>query len=594
MKRDINNTNQDVNITYSINNDSGYIGSPIQKLQTLCHGEDINSSINNISPSNIHKSIKEEESIQGAEWYWDNISREFTDELLQGKPDGTFLVRDSLNSKDKGGEYTLTLKKDGTNKLIKIYRDAETNKFGFAKPLNFNSVRDLINFYKEHSLVEYNRTLNIKLITPLSKIESFSSSTSKFFGQDDILDDILDSQVSLQNSISPPSQTFLRSALSRITKDHTIKARAFDYAYAEFAAHRNALSKERTALTCLLDVAEAFKRQACRLDRNLEAFYNGTSKKTEFNERDKEIIRQNKQFLSHKLESILESKHKLEAQIIGVMTRCNDLEKEFNGIKPEILDLHKRREILHGYLLNRGFNQATIEKWIAEDEDDSTLLNNLNISNNDTFGTPNSKNHDTSILNNPNNITLKIDDDIKMASEKLSKIIVRLKPDVKMTPIETFYEIQDPIDPCDIKFNGNEQSKESANQFSRKHFDTHLNNGNNNNFKIKTSIDNYNQSIDEISDDDFMKCKNKVVTTNFNKKNIQNIVNDQNNTNLIKDWDPMEERLWFVGSCDRVTAEHLLKDKPPGTFLVRTSSKAFHALSIRNTKISNLSKISLR
>ncbi|KAJ0065780.1 hypothetical protein NL108_018439 [Boleophthalmus pectinirostris] len=90
------------------------------------------------------------------------MRRKEAEELLRGKPDGTFLIRDSQSHK---GSYACSVVADGAVKHCVIYRTS--SGFGFAEPFNmFPSLRELVLHYRHTSLVQHNQQLNVTLTWP--------------------------------------------------------------------------------------------------------------------------------------------------------------------------------------------------------------------------------------------------------------------------------------------------------------------------------------------------------------------------------------------------------------------------------------------
>ncbi|KAI6647452.1 hypothetical protein LOD99_12448 [Oopsacas minuta] len=115
----------------------------------------------------IQNDLTQQSLLFESDWYWGNLSKEESAIKLKDKKDGYFLVRNSRQM----GEYTLTVRKHGINRLVRILF-GQNALYGLNEPLRFSSVVELVEYYRKHSLAEFNSKLDIKLKFPVSRLTS--------------------------------------------------------------------------------------------------------------------------------------------------------------------------------------------------------------------------------------------------------------------------------------------------------------------------------------------------------------------------------------------------------------------------------------
>lgn len=293
-------------------------------------------------------------SIDSQEWYWNNIvNRDNTALILKNCPDGSFIVRNS-SDKNPSIPYTLCVMKGKFVKSIKIFYSDQS--YDIEKPCRFETVQSLIDYYSRVSLKEYNHNLDLKLTYGVSKFKfgrTSEWSIDKLYAS---FREALDKYESLTKMFLS-----LESDISIIREDLTNKRLACEAFDKIIEMYENQKDQAVSALTSLqLKKSNAISATTMLATQFMPVKGNDTQN----TEKIERIMLDNKLKLEQKTVELRGKKEQVLNDMEYLNVNLSELQEKLDFLRPEIIELRKKRENYHMWLLQRGENEDKIQTVI--------------------------------------------------------------------------------------------------------------------------------------------------------------------------------------------------------------------------------------
>lgn len=390
--------------------------SPSSSLQTIPPATPLTSSTNQLTASNIIAECKEEKkfTLNEMPWYFGDITRDDTLMLLRDCAEGTFLVRDSsekqtilmnhdelhvlymsrsssvskistLNDDDNNnynnnaygnpkefktmasmgpaygllqhGEhvvspYTLCLLKGTAIKSIKIFYDLKTQHFDIQVPCRFVNLKDLIEYYTLNSLKDYNISLDLKLGESLSKYR-FGKTTE--WNLERLYASYRDAYQQYENSVRKSEG--IQIEIETIYED---------------------LKNKLNANAAFEKIIKMYEQQIDMLNKNLV----NNQQNTQIHENEEKFVK-NIELLSMRIHELNEKRRELIVDCDYLNIIVQQLQDELEQLRPDLIEMRKKRENYHMWLIQRGENDEkimqTLKSPTVPKQEIKQLLNKANL-----------------------------------------------------------------------------------------------------------------------------------------------------------------------------------------------------------------------